>query len=84
MTSRTPDTHRSDLAQVIKDILQPTQLLLILVVGSTVTLGTYGHVITELAGAEKIPAEEQIWQARRAIRPISAHEPRSAPTPTLP
>jgi hypothetical protein len=29
MTRRTLDTHRSNLAQVIKDILQPTQLLLI-------------------------------------------------------
>ena len=35
MTRRTLETHRSDLAQVIKDILQPAQLLLILVVGST-------------------------------------------------
>jgi len=31
MTRRTLDTHRSNLAQVIKDILQPTQLLLITV-----------------------------------------------------
>lgn len=32
MTRRTPDTHRSNLGQVIGDILQPTHLLLILVV----------------------------------------------------
>lgn len=34
MTRRSLDTHRSNLAQVIEDILQPTQLLLILVVGT--------------------------------------------------
>jgi len=32
MTRRTLDTHRSNLAKVIGDILQPTHLLLILVV----------------------------------------------------
>jgi sec-independent protein translocase protein TatA len=32
MTRRAPDTHRSNLGQVIGDILQPTHLLLILVV----------------------------------------------------
>jgi TatA/E family protein of Tat protein translocase len=32
MTRRTLDTHRSNLARVIGDILQPTHLLLILVV----------------------------------------------------
>jgi len=34
MTRRTLDTHRSNLVHVIEDILQPTQLFLILVVGS--------------------------------------------------
>jgi integrase len=37
----------------------------------TMTLNTYGHVIAELADAEKVSAEELIRQAREEIRPIS-------------
>jgi integrase len=42
----------------------------------TMTLNTYGHVIAELADAEKVSAEELIRQAREEIRPISG--PRAA------
>ena len=35
------------------------------------TLDTYSHVIEELRGAEKMPADEQILRARRQIRPTS-------------
>lgn len=42
----------------------------------TMTLNTYGHVIAELAEAEKVPAEELIRRARTEIRPISG--PRAA------
>src|SRR2546428_13876016 len=35
----------------------------------TRTLDTYGHVIDELAGAEKVSAEEEIRRARAEIRP---------------
>ena len=37
----------------------------------TMTLNTYGHVIAELAEAEKVSAEELILEARQKIRPIS-------------
>jgi integrase len=37
----------------------------------TMTLNTYGHVIAELAEAEKVSAEEMILEARQKIRPIS-------------
>ncbi len=37
----------------------------------TMTLNTYGHVIAELADAEKVSAEELIRRAREEIRPIS-------------
>ena len=33
----------------------------------TVCLDTYGHVMRELAGAERISAEEQIVLARKAL-----------------
>jgi hypothetical protein len=35
------------------------------------TLNTYGHVIAELAEAEKVSAEDLIREAREKIRPIS-------------
>ena len=50
----------------------------------TQTLGTYGHVIAELADAEKVSAEELIRQAREEVRPISgprASDDVSAKTP---
>ena len=37
----------------------------------TMTLNTYGHVIAELAEAERVSAEELIRRARVEIRPIS-------------
>jgi len=37
----------------------------------TMTLNTYGHVIAELAEAEKVSAEDLIREAREKIRPIS-------------
>ena len=37
----------------------------------SMTLDTYSHVIADLRGAERTPADEQIWQARREIRPKS-------------
>ncbi len=44
------------------------------------TLDTYSHVVEELRGAEKVPADEQILRARRQIRPISG--PRAAEATT--
>src|SRR4051812_20038269 len=40
------------------------------------TLNTYGHVIAELADAEKVSAEELIRRARASIRPIDDAEHR--------
>ena len=50
----------------------------------TMTLNTYGHVIAELAEAEKVSAEELIRQARaKPIRPISGPEsPEDVPAGT--
>jgi integrase len=56
----------------------------------TMTLNTYGHVIAELADAEKVSADELTRQAREEIRPISgpqdtkgasAEAPRTQETP---
>jgi integrase len=35
--------------------------------GANLTLGTYGHVIDELAGRERVSAEEAIREARRTV-----------------
>jgi hypothetical protein len=37
----------------------------------TMTLSTYAHVIAELEGAERVPAETQIAAARREYVPVS-------------
>lgn len=37
----------------------------------TMSLNTYGHVIEELAGAERRPAEETIREAREALVPLT-------------
>jgi len=50
----------------------------------TMTLNTYGHVIAELAGAEKLSADEQIRRARKEIRPISGPRAGSAGEPRQP
>jgi hypothetical protein len=37
----------------------------------TMTLSTYAHVIAELEGAERVPAETQVLNARRECVPVS-------------
>lgn len=44
----------------------------------SVTLDTYAHVIEELRGAERIPADERIAKARRDPGLFPAHEPTRA------
>jgi integrase len=39
--------------------------------GAALTLGTYGHVIDELEGAERVDAEAAIRAAREALVPVS-------------
>ena len=37
----------------------------------SMTLDTYGHVLAELNGADRVPAEEAIRRAREALVPVS-------------
>ena len=45
--------------------------------GANLTLTTYGHVIDELAGGERVSAEAEILQARAQLVPVSYLRPRS-------
>jgi hypothetical protein len=68
MTPRTVETHRSSLAQVIEEILQPTQPLLIWSSARLARSGDEAGVAALVALAEEIGDEAEVEAAEAELR----------------